>query len=88
MTLSGQAAEQHPGIDTLTAVRYGIVTHHIRQVGDTVTWERLTAGPGGGLGRVDPETGTYRTATAAMTEAERRKAGLRRNGLPRRRVIT
>ena len=88
MTLTGRAAEQRPDIDALAAVRYGIVTHAVRVNGiGGRAW--ITAGPGQpGLGAADPETGTYRTAVGAMTEAERRKAGLRRNGQPKRTAIT
>lgn len=80
MTLSGRSADDHPETDQLTVVPLGIVTHQIRQIGDTIVGRRLTAGPGGTLGRVEPGTGTYRSTAAGMTEAERRQAGLRRNG--------
>lgn len=84
MTLTGRAAEQHPDINDLAAVRYGIVTHAVRVNGiGGRAW--VTAGPGRpDLGDADPETGTYRTVAGGMTEAERRHAGLRRNGRPRR----
>lgn len=80
MTLSGRIAIECPDVDQLKPVPLGVVTHKIRQVGKTSAWQRLTAGPGSRLGRVDPTTGTYRTTVGAMTEAERRAAGLRRNG--------
>lgn len=80
MTLTGRAADERPEINSLTAVRFGIVTHQVRQIGDTVFGQRLTAGPGGTLGHVETGTGTYRSAAAAMTKAERREVGLRRNG--------
>lgn len=88
MTLTGRAAERRPDIDALTAVRYGIVTHAVRVNGiGGRAW--ITAGPGRpDLGAADPETGAYRTAVGAMTEAERRQAGLRRNGRPRRQVAS
>lgn len=84
MTLTGHAAEEHPGINDLKPVRYGIVTHAVRVNGvGGRAW--VTAGPGRrDLGDADPETGTYRTVVGAMTAAERREAGLRRNGRPRR----
>lgn len=84
MTLSGRAAEAHPDIDALTAVHYGIVTHAVRINGvGGRAW--VTAGPGRpDIGIADPETGAYRAAAASMTEAERRRAGLRRNGQPQR----
>lgn len=86
MTLTGRAAEQRPDIDNLTPVRYGIVTHAVRVNGvGGRAW--VTAGPGRpDIGHADPETGAYRAQAAAMTEAERRQAGLRRNGLPRRKA--
>lgn len=86
MTLSGRAAEERPDVNALAAVRYGIVTHAIRinGVGDRA-W--VHAGPGrADIGHADPETGTYRSTAAGMTESERREAGLRRNGLPRRKT--
>lgn len=86
MTLTGRAAEQHPDIDALTPVRYGLVTHAVRINGvGGRAW--VTAGPGRpDIGHADPETGAYQATVAAMTETERRQAGLRRNGLPRRRA--
>jgi len=88
MTLSGRAAEERPEVNALGAVRYGIVTHAVRINGvGGRAW--VTAGPGRpDLGHADPETGTYQTTVAAMTEAERREAGLRRNGRPRRETTT
>jgi len=80
MTLSGRIVDDHPELDRLKPIPLGIVTHQVRQIGDTVFGRRLTAGPGGTLGRVEAGTGTYRSTAAAMTEAERREAGLRRNG--------
>lgn len=80
MTLSGHIATDHPEVDRLAVVPLGIVTHQIRQIGNTVVGRRLTAGPGGTLGHVEPGTGAYRSTAAGMTEAERRQAGLRRNG--------
>lgn len=62
MTLSGRIAEERPDVDRLKSIPLGIVTHKIRQVGHASTWQRLTAGPGGRLGRVDPTTGSYHTA--------------------------
>lgn len=84
MTLSGRAAEARPDIDALAAVHYGIVTHAVRINGvGGRAW--VTAGPGRPeVGIADPETGVYLATAAGMTEAERRRAGLRRNGRPRR----
>lgn len=84
MTLTGRAAEARPDIDALAAVQYGIVTHAVRINGvGGRAW--VTAGPGRpDIGHADPETGSYRATATAMTEAERRRAGLRRNGQPRR----
>lgn len=84
MTLTGRAAEQRPEINGLAAVRYGIVTHAVRINGiGGRAW--ITAGPGRpDLGHADSETGTYRTVAGAMAEAERRQAGLRRNGRSKR----
>ena len=39
-----------------------------------------------GPGVIDPDAGVYRADVNGMTAAQRRTAGLRRNGLPRRRV--
>lgn len=86
MTLSGRAAQQRSDIDVLTAVRYGIVTHAAR-INGANGWTRVTAGPGRPeFGHVDSGTGAYQSAATAMTEAERRAAGLRRNGLSRRKA--
>jgi hypothetical protein len=84
MTLTGRAAEEHPEVNALAAVRYGIVTHAVRVNGiGERAWVHV--GPGRPeLGHADPESGTYRTVAGAMTEDERRQAGLRRNGRPRR----
>jgi len=84
MTLSGRAAEEHPEVNALTAVRYGLVTHAARINGaGGRAW--VTAGPGcPDFGDVDPGTGAYQAVAPGMTEAERRAAGLRRNGSPRR----
>lgn len=84
MTLTGRAAEQRPDIDALTPIRYGIVTHAVRINGvGGRAW--VTAGPGrADLGHADPETGSYQATVTGMTESERREAGLRRNGRPRR----
>lgn len=86
MTLSGRAATEHPDLNDLAPVRYGLVTHAVRANGvGGRAW--VSAGPGRPeLGDTDPETGAYRTVAAAMTEAERREAGLRRNGRPRRKA--
>lgn len=88
MTLTGRAATERPDIDALAAVRYGIVTHAVRVSGvGTRAW--VSAGPGRpDVGNVDSETGTYRASAADMTEAERRQAGLRRNGRLRRGATT
>jgi hypothetical protein len=85
MTLSGRAAEQRPDIDLLAAVPLGIVTHVVRHVGPG-GMKRLSAGPGALIGHVVTETGAYRAAVGQMTDQERREAGLRRNGQPRRRT--
>lgn len=88
MTFTGRAAQQRPDIDTLTPVRYGIVTHAVR-INGTGGRAWVTAGPGReDIGHVDPESGTYQAAAAAMTETERRQAGLRRNGRPRKGATT
>lgn len=86
MTITGRAAEQRPDINDLNPVRYGLVTHAVRVNGvGGRAW--VTAGPGRpDLGDADPETGAYRTAAGAMTETERRQAGLRRNGQLRRKA--
>lgn len=88
MTLTGRAAEERPDINALAPIRYGIVTHAVRINGvGGRAW--VTAGPGRpDVGHADPDTGAYRAAVGAMTETERRAAGLRRNGLPRRKATT
>ena len=85
MTPSRRAAAERPDLDGLKAVPLGIVTHQYRQVGEFGGWRRLSAGPAMSVGHLDSEGGTYRAAAAEMTEAERRAAGIRRNGQPRRR---
>lgn len=86
MTLSGKAAVQRPDVDLLVRVPLGIVTHSVREIDKRNGMRRLSAGPGTSIGTVDFETGVYYTAAAAMTEADRRAAGLRRNGQPRRKT--
>jgi len=83
MTLTGRAAEEHPEINDLKSVRYGLVTHAARINGaGGRAW--VTAGPGRpDFGDVDSGTGAYQAVATGMTEAERRAAGLRRNGSPR-----
>lgn len=80
MALSGRAAAEHPDTDRLKPVVYGIVTHAVRQAGKPGTARRISAGPGVRIGHIDPGTGAYQAAANAMTEDERREAGLRRNG--------
>lgn len=84
MTLSGRIAAARADVDTLTAVPLGIVSHVVREADKRGGYSRLSAGPHAAFGQVDTETGAYRTAAGAMTEAERRAAGMRRNGKPRR----
>ncbi len=74
MTLSGRAAAERPDLNNLAPIKYGIVTHAVRTSG-TGGRAWVTAGPG------RPDLG-------GMTEAERRQAGLRRNGQPRRKAAT
>lgn len=86
MTLTGQAAQQHPDIDTLTAVAISIATHTVSpdrygdQQRETTGAERADV-----IGSVDPETGAYRSAANTVSEQDRRSLRLRRNGRPRRR---
>lgn len=86
MTLTGRAAQQHPDIDVLTSVAISIATHAIvpDRRGDQHR-ESTGAVRADVIGVVDPETGAYRSASNAVSEADRRKLGLRRNGRPRRR---
>jgi hypothetical protein len=88
VTVSGRAAAEHPELNDLAPIRYGIVTHAVRTTGvGGRAW--VSAGPGRpDLGDVDPEAGTYRTVVGGMTEDERREAGLRRNGTLRRKATT
>jgi hypothetical protein len=85
MTLTGRAAQQHPNIDTLAPVTIAVATHSIapdsfgEQHRESVGAERADV-----LGIVDPETGTYRSVSNAVSEMDRRSLGLRRNGRPRK----
>lgn len=85
MTLTGRAAQQHPDVDNLKAITIAVATHSVTpdSFGDL---HRETAGAERAdvLGAVDPETGTYRSVSNAVTENDRRALGLRRNGRPRR----
>lgn len=85
MTLTGQAAQQHPDVDTLKPVTIAVASHSVApdSFGDQ---QRQSAGAERAdvLGIVDPDTGTYRSVSNAVTEKDRRSLGLRRNGRPRR----
>ena len=85
VTLTGRAAQQHPDIDALTPASIAVATHSVTpdtfgdQHRESVGAERADV-----LGIVDPETGTYRSVSNAVSETDRRSLGLRRNGRPRR----
>lgn len=84
MTLSGSAAQQHPDIDDLAPVTIEIATH-----ADTPDGRHSTgADRADVLGLVDPESGAYRSAANTVSEHDRRRLGLRRNGRPRRNPAT
>lgn len=87
MTLTGRAAQQHPDIDTLGPVTIAVATHNVapNSHGDQ---QRQSTGAARAdvIGVVDPETGTYRSASNTVSETDRRALGLRRNGRPRRRT--
>jgi len=80
MTLTGAASEQKPDVDLLAPVTIQVAAH-----ADTPAGRRSTgADRADVLGLVDPESGTYRSAANAVSEDDRRRLGLRRNGRPRR----
>ena len=83
--LSGRAAAQRPDVDALHVTEIPLVGHRRIRVGESAQTRRLTMG-NHGPGVIDPDAGVYRADVNGMTEAQRRTAGLRRNGLPRRRV--
>lgn len=82
--LSGRAAQQRPEVDALHVAEIPIGGHRRIQVGKTAQTWRLTMG-NRGPGVVDHDSGVYRADVNRMTEAQRRAAGIRRNGQPRRR---
>lgn len=84
MTLTGRIAQQHPDVDKLAPTTQPLVIHYVRQVGNAGRWGRLSTNPGPRLGSVNAETGAYASDARHMTENERRKTGLRRNGRLRR----
>ncbi len=86
--LSGNAANDRPDIDELHPVPLGIVTHASRKTIGRAGTARISAGPIAPIGVCDPETGMYQAAANQLTEDERRAAGLRRNGRPRRNQTT
>lgn len=85
MTLTGRAAQQRPDINTLAPVAIAIASHAVAtdRFGET---RRESAGAARAdvIGVVDTETGTYRSASNAVSETDRRSLGLRRNGRPRK----
>jgi hypothetical protein len=86
VTLSGRIAAERPDVDQLTRTPAALVLHLRYQPQENGPWRRREYGPGAAFGFVDQSTGTYRTTVGLMTEAERRAAGTRRNGNPRRRA--
>lgn len=85
MTLTGRAAQQRPDVDALAPVAIDIATHTVAndRYGDPQR-ETVGATRADVIGVVDAETGTYRSASNAVSETDRRNLGLRRNGRPRR----
>lgn len=85
MTLTGQAAQQHPEIDALSPVVIEVATHTL----ETTSYGDQHRDSSGAtradvLGTVAPDTGTYRSVANTISEEQRRALGLRRNGRPRR----
>jgi len=80
VTLSGAIAERRPDIDQLAPTMGVLVVHEHREVGKTGKLRRYTAAPQLSSGRVDRETGVYRSTANRLTEADRRAFGIRRNG--------
>lgn len=89
MTLTGRAAQQNPDVDLLGPVTIAVASHSVASdnYGDQ---QRQSTGAERAdvLGLVDPESGTYRSVSNAVTEKDRRSLGLRRNGRPRKQPAT
>lgn len=85
MTLTGRAAQQHPDVNALAPAPIAVATHSVEadSFGDQHR-ESVGADRADVLGIVDPETGTYRSVSNAVSETDRRSLGLRRNGRPRK----
>jgi len=84
MTLSGNAAQQHPDVDILVPILIHVAAH-----ANTPDGRRSTgADRADALGLVDSDTGAYHSAANAVGENDRRRLGLRRNGRPRRNPAT
>lgn len=86
MTLSGGAAIRRPGIDELGPSVQQLVAHERREVDKSGRYQLVVTTPHASSGRIDRATGAYRALANALSEADRRAFGLRRNGQPRRRT--
>jgi hypothetical protein len=85
MTLTGRAAQQHPDVDALKPVTIAVATHAVAPDGHGDQQRQSTGAERADvIGTVDPETGTYRSVSNAVSEKDRRSLGLRRNGRPRK----
>lgn len=86
MTLSGKIAALRPDIDMLAPTRVDIAVHQWCADVKGGAKHRESHGPERAdvFGTVEPGTGTYQSTANTLTEAQRRGAGLRRNGRPRR----
>lgn len=86
--LSGRAAAQRPEGDALHPTTANLVAHRLVKVGKGASaWvSRQSSTAPWAPGSVDPVSGVYSAVANRVTEAQRRTAGMRRNGQPRRRV--
>ena len=86
MTLSGAIAALRPDVDGPRRILAPVVVHEVVKDGMDV-FKHTRAGIGAG-GTVSHVSGSYTAEANGMTEAQRRAAGLRRNGRPRSRTRT
>lgn len=84
--LSGQAAGRRPEVDALRPRVANLVAHRPVKVGKgaSVWVSRQSSAAAWAPGSVDPVSGVYSAVANRVTEAQRRTAGMRRNGQPRR----
>jgi hypothetical protein len=84
--LSGAIAALRPDVDQLARLLRPVVVHERREVGSRGEVVKYSQAAPNVAGTVNRTTGAYAAAVNRMSETERRTAGIRRNGRPRRRA--